>query len=89
MPTMLTSEVTKKRAMLLYWIQMGLKINVGKWINSNIRHTVRQALGGIPHPTLLTKLIVSHGIDTTGQEVLQAKGLLNLKAIEHIVILKL
>ena len=37
-----TSEVTKERAMLLYGIQMGLKINVGGWINSNIRHTVRE-----------------------------------------------
>ena len=58
-PTMHTSKVTKKRAMLLYGIQKGLKINVGRWINSNIRHTIRQGSGGIPHPTLLTKLIAS------------------------------
>ena len=35
------------------------------------------------------ELIVSYGIDTTGQKVLQAKGLLNPKAIERIVILEL
>ena len=40
-PTMYTLEVTKERPMLLYGIQKGLKINVGKWINSNIGHTVR------------------------------------------------
>ena len=41
MPTLHTSEVTKERAMLLYGIQMGLKINLGGWINSNICHTVK------------------------------------------------
>ena len=41
MSTMHTSKVTKEWAMLLYGIQMGLKINVGRWTNSNIHHTVR------------------------------------------------
>ena len=89
MPTMHTSKVTKERAMLLYRIQMGLKINVGGWINSNIRHTVRHGSGGIPYPTLLMELIAYHEIDTTGQEVLQLKGSLNPKTIEHIVTLEL
>ena len=47
-PIMHTSEVTQERAMLLYGIKKGLKINVGGWINSNIRHTIRQGSGGIP-----------------------------------------
>ena len=84
-PMMYTSKVNKERATLLYGIQKGLKINVDKWINSNIGHTIRQGSGGIPHPTLLTKLIASHGIDTTSQEVLQPKGPLNSKAIKRIV----
>ena len=88
-PTIHTSEVTKERVMLLYGIQKGMKINVGSWINSNIRHTIRQGFGGIPHPTLLTELIASQGIDTTSQEVLQPKGPLNLKAIEQIVTFEL
>ena len=75
--------------MLLYGISKGLKINVGRWINSNNGHTVRQGSGGILHPTLLTELIASHGIDTTGHEVLQPKGPLNPKAIECIVTLEL
>ena len=39
-PKMHTSEVTKEKAMLFYVIQKGIKINVGWWINSNIRHTI-------------------------------------------------
>ena len=69
-PTMHFSEVTKEQAVLLYGIQMGLKINVGQWIQSNIDQTVHQGSGGIPHSTLLTELIVAHGVDTTGFEVL-------------------
>ena len=84
-PTLHTSEVTKDRALLFYGIQKGLKINILGWIQSNIRHTIRQGSRGIPHPTLLTELIASHGIDTTGQEVLQPKSLLNPKSIERIV----
>ena len=75
--------------MLLNRIQKGLKINVGRWINSSICHTVRQGSGVIPHPTWLTELIATQGIDTTGQEVLQPKGSLNLKAIERIVTLEM
>ena len=75
--------------MLFYGIKKGLKINVRCWINSNIRHTIRQGFGGIPYPTLLMELIASQGIDTTGQEVLQPKSLLNLKAIERIVTLEM
>ena len=41
MPTMHTSEVTKGRALLLYGIQKGLKINVGRWVKSNIHHTIQ------------------------------------------------
>ena len=41
MPTMHLSEVTEERVVLLYGIQMGLKINVGQWIQSNIDHTIR------------------------------------------------
>ena len=70
-------------------IKKGLKINVGGWINSNIRHAIRQGSGGIPHPMLLTELIACHGIDTTSQEVLQPKSPLNPKAIEWIVTLEL
>ena len=70
--------------MLLYGIQMGLKINMGGQINSNIRHTIRQGSCGIPHPTLITELIASHGMDTTYHEVLQPNGSLNPKAIERI-----
>ena len=77
-----TLEVTKELAVLIYGIQKGLKINVGRWINYNISHTVRKDSGDIP-------LITSHGIDTTGHEVLQPKGSLNLKAIERIVTLEL
>ena len=65
---------------------MRLKINVDRWIQANISHTIHQGSGGIPHPTLLTELIAVHGIDTTGSEVLQPKGPLNQKAIEHIII---
>ena len=83
-----TSEVTKERVMLLYDIQKGLKINVGSLINSNICHTSQKGSGGIPHLILLMELIVSQGIDTTGQEVLQAKGPFNLKAIERVVTLE-
>ena len=89
MSTMHTSEVTKERAMLLYGVQKGLKINVSEWINSNIHYTVEQGSRGIPYPTLLTELIASHEIDTISQKVLQPKGLLNPKAIEHIVTLDL
>ena len=88
-PTLHTSEVTKDRALLLYGIKKRLKINVGGWIHSNIRHTIQQGSGGIPHPTLLTELIASYGIDTTGQEVLQPKYSLNPKEIEWIVTLEL
>ena len=84
-----TSEVRKDRGLLLYGIKKGLKINVGGWINSNIHHAIWQGSGGIPHPTLLTELIASHGINTTSQEVLQPKSLLNLKAIKPIVTLEL
>ena len=69
-------------ALLLSRIKKGLKINVGGWIQSNICHIIQQGSGGIPHPTLLTELITSHGIDITGQVVLQPKSLLNPKVIE-------
>ena len=88
MPTMYTSEVTKERAFFLYGIQKGLKINVGRWINSNICHTILQGSRGIPHPTLLTELITYQGIDTMGKEVLRPKGPLKPKAIEQIVMLE-
>ena len=84
-PTMHLSEVTKEQAVLLYGIQKGLKINVGRWIQSNISHTIRQGSRGIPHPTLPTELITSYGIDTTGSKVLQPKGSLNQRAIECII----
>ena len=87
-PTLHTSEVTKKRALPLYGIKKGLKINVGRCNISNIRHTIQQGYRGIPHPTLLTELIMSQDIDTTGQEVLQPKSPLNPKAIERIVTLE-
>ena len=89
MPTMHTSEVTKEWAMLFYGIEKGLKINVGRWINSNIGHTIQQGSWGIPHPTLLTELIAFHGINTTGHEVLQPMGPLNPKAIVRIVTFEL
>ena len=79
------SEVTKERAVLLYGIQKGLKINVGRWIQSNISRTVSQDSEGIPHPTLLTELIALYGIDTTCFEVLQPKGSLNQRSIECII----
>ena len=88
MPNMHLSEVTKERVVLLYGIQMGLK-NGGWWVQSNISHSIRQGSGGIPHPILLTKLIVVHGIDTTGTEVLQTKGPLNQKAIECVIMTEL
>ena len=88
MPTMHLSKVTKERVVLLYGIQMGLK-NGGWWVQSNISHSIRQGSGGIPHPILLTKLIVVHGIDTTSAEVLQTKGPLNQKAIEYIIMTEL
>ena len=64
------SEVTKEQAMLFYGIQIGLKINVGQWIQSSIDHTIRQGSRGIPYPTLLTDLIAAHGVNTKGSEVL-------------------
>ena len=81
--------VTKERVVLLYGIQMGLKINVGRWIQSNIDHNIHQGSGGIPHPTLLTKLIAAHRVDTIGSEVLQQKGPLNQKAIECIIMIEI
>ena len=89
MPTMHLSEVTKERSALLYGIQIGLKINAGRWIQANISHTICQGSTGIPHPTLLIELIAAHGIDTMGSKVLQTKGPLNQKAIEHIIITEL
>ena len=68
---------------------MRQKINVGRWVQSNINHAIHQGLGGIPHTTLLTELIATHGIDTTGAEVLQPKGPLNQKAIELIIMTEL
>ena len=79
----------KDRALLLYGIEKGLKINVGGWINFDIRHVIRQGSGAIPHPTMLTELIASHDIDTTGQEVLPPKSPFNPKAIEQILTLEL
>ena len=71
MPTMHLSEVTKERAALIYAILTGKKINVGRVIQQNISHAIRQESGGIHHPTLLTELIASYGINTKGTEVLQ------------------
>ena len=84
-----TSEVMKKRALFLYGIKKGPKINVGRWINENIRHVIQTCSGDIPHPTLLIELIVSHGINDIGYEVLQPKSLLNQRAIEQIMTLEL
>ena len=86
MPTMHLSEVTKERVALLYAILMGKKINVGQWIQHNITHTIRQGSRGIPHPTLLTKLVASHSINIEGAEILQPKVPLNQKVIERIMI---
>ena len=86
LPTMHLSEVTKEQAVLLYGIQMGQKINVGRWVQSNISHAIYQGSGGIPHPTLLTELIAAHCIYTSGTEVLKPKGPLNQKAIERIIV---
>ena len=88
-PTLHNSEGMKERALLLYGIKRGLKINVGGWISANILHAIRQGSEGIPHPTQLTDLIASHGINTTGQEVLQPKSPLNPKAIKRIMTLEL
>ena len=74
MSTMHLSEVTKEQAVLLYGIQMGLKINVARWIQANINHAIRQGSGGIPHPTLLTELIIAHGIDTMGLKCYNQRG---------------
>ena len=71
------------------WVKKGLKINVGGWINANIRHAIRQGFGGIPHPMLLIKLIASHDINTISQKVLQPKAPFNPKAIEWIMTLEL
>ena len=86
MLTMHLSEVTKERAVFLYAILMGKKINVGRWVQHNINHAIRQGFKGSPHPTLLTELIASHGIDTVGAEILQPKGPLHRKGIKHIMI---
>ena len=80
------SKVTKERVALLYAILMGKKINVGWWVQHNINHAIREGSEGIPHPTLLTKLIASHGIDIVGSEILQPKGPLHQKAIECMMI---
>ena len=69
-PTMNLLEVTKEWAVLLYGIQKRLKINVGRCIQPNISHTIRQGSGGIPHPPLLTELIASYRIDTMGSDLL-------------------
>ena len=80
------SEVTKEHATLLYAILMGKKINIGRWVQHNINHAICQGSGGIPHPTLLTELIASHGIDTRGAEILQPKGLFHQEVIERIMV---
>ena len=86
MPTMHLSEVTKERVVLLYGILMGKKINVGRWVQLNISHAIRQGSGSTPYPILLTELIAAHGIDTAGAEILQPKGPLNQKVIKCIII---
>ena len=88
-PTLHTLEVMKERALLLYGIKKSLKINVGGWISVNIHHAIQQGSDGILHPTLLIELIVSHGINTIGHEVLQPKSPPSPKAIEWIVTLEL
>ena len=40
---------------------------------------------GLPHPTLITKLLGAVGLSTDGQEVLQNKNPLNRRAIECIM----
>ena len=67
-PTAHLTEVTKERALLLYDIKKGLTINVGHRISTNIRHAALNVSLGIPHPTLVTELIVAADVSTLGQE---------------------
>ena len=84
MPTAHLIEVMRDQALLLYDIKKGLTINVGQWISSNIRHAAHNVSLGIPHPTLVTKLIATVGMNTLDQEILQSKNPLNRRAIEWI-----
>ena len=83
--TLHTSEVKKERAPFLFGIKKGLKINVGQWIQENIHDAIQTGTDDILYPTLLTELIASHGIKTTGHEVLQPKSSLNQRAIKWII----
>ena len=84
-PIVHLTRVTRDRALLLYGIKKGLTINVCHWISANIRHAVLNVSLGIPHPTLVTKLIATVIVRTLCQEILQQKNPLNRRAIERIL----
>ena len=79
-PTTHLTEVTHDRGLLLYGIAKNLSINVGQWINGNIKYLTHNLSLGLPYPTLLTELFVANGLDTTREEILQPKGPLNYMA---------
>lgn len=57
MPTRHLSNVTKERAILLFAITTGLKVDIGIAIQNSIQKTIKgSSSGGLPYPSLLTQL---------------------------------
>ena len=64
MPSKDLSAMRKEKAILLYALLNGYKINVGKIIEKSILgYSERKCRGMIPHPAIITRLCIRGGVE--------------------------
>ena len=68
-PTTHVSECTRERALALFAIATGMRMNVGAIINATILHAASINNVALPFPSLLTALFEKAGIDTTDNAI--------------------
>lgn len=72
MPCTHVSHVTRERAVLLYSIIKGYKINVGHLILQSVLRASRgSTTGGLPHPSLICVLCAKFGVKWKSDEMIQ------------------
>lgn len=82
-PTHHHSDVTKERAILLFAIGNGLKVDIGVIIHDSILNAIKSSTSrGLPHPSLITRLCKQANIWWREDEIAQPP----ITAIDHHVI---
>lgn len=83
MPTHHLSDVTRERAILLFAIVMGLKVDIGALIQDSIKKAIQSnTISGLPHPSLITHLCKQAGVQWQNDDITQSP----MAVIDHHVI---